>query len=42
MSQIIIVYNNAEFDSVSDLDSALDAEQLADGPNVNCPVVSEQ
>ena len=36
------IYNNAEFDSVSDLDSALDAEQLADGPNVNCPVVSEQ
>jgi hypothetical protein len=35
------VYDNADFDSVSDLASALDAEQLADGvANVNCPIVS--
>jgi hypothetical protein len=34
------IYDNADFDSVSDLSSALDAEQLAGGPDVNCPVVS--
>ncbi|ELZ82969.1 hypothetical protein C453_13206 [Haloferax elongans ATCC BAA-1513] len=35
------IYDNAEFGSVSDLDSATDAEQLASGAaTVNCPVVS--
>jgi len=35
------VYDNADFDAVSDLDSALDAEVLAAGAaHVNCPVVS--
>jgi len=36
------VYDNADFGSVSDLDSATDAELLAAGAaRVNCPVVSE-
>ncbi|PAU85546.1 hypothetical protein CK500_02440 [Halorubrum salipaludis] len=36
------IYDNADFDSVSDLDSALDAAILASGAaRVNCPVVSE-
>jgi hypothetical protein len=35
------VYDNADFDSVSDLDSVMDAEQLDEGvANVNCPIVS--
>jgi len=34
------VYDNAGFDSVMDLDTAMDAEQLAAGvATVNCPVV---
>jgi len=37
------VYDNADFDAVSDLGSATDAEILASGAaNVNCPVVSVQ
>jgi hypothetical protein len=36
------IYDNADFGDVSDLGSATDAEQLADGPNVNCPVVSTE
>ncbi|ELZ77369.1 hypothetical protein C455_13570 [Haloferax larsenii JCM 13917] len=35
------IYDNAEFGSVSDLNSATDAEQLASGAaTVNCPIVS--
>lgn len=35
------VYDNSDFDSVSDLDSAMDATELAQGvANVNCPIVS--
>ncbi|KAB1194021.1 hypothetical protein GJR96_11470 [Haloferax sp. MBLA0076] len=35
------IYDNADFDAVSDLGSATDAEQLASGAaNVNCPIVS--
>ncbi len=35
------VYDNADFESVSDLDSAMDATVLAEGAaTVNCPVVS--
>lgn len=38
---LVNVYDNADFDDVSDLDSALEAEQLAAGvATVNCPVVS--
>jgi hypothetical protein len=38
---MVNIYDNADFDSVSDLDSAADAEILASGAaNVNCPVVS--
>jgi len=34
------VYDNADFDSVMDLSSAMDATILdSDGPNVNCPLV---
>ncbi|WP_416841164.1 hypothetical protein [Haloferax sp. DFSO52] len=37
----VSIYDNAEFDSVSDLDSATSAEILASGAaTVNCPVVS--
>jgi len=37
----VTVYDNADFDTVSDLDSATNAELLASGAaNVNCPVVS--
>lgn len=37
----VTVYDNADFDMVSDLDSASDAEILATGTaTVNCPVVS--
>jgi len=37
----VSVYDNADFDDVSDLDSATDAEILASGAaDVNCPVVS--
>jgi hypothetical protein len=35
------IYDNADFESVSDLNSATDAEVLASGAaTVNCPVVS--
>src|SRR5690606_32247092 len=35
------VYDNAAFDDVSDLQSAMDADQLAQGvASVNCPIVS--
>ena len=38
---LVNVYDNADFEAVSDLDSAMDAEQLAAGvATVNCPVVS--
>jgi hypothetical protein len=38
---MVNVYDNADFDDVSDLASATDAELLASGAaNVNCPVVS--
>ncbi len=38
---LVNVYDNAAFDSVSDLETAMDAEQLAAGvATVNCPVVS--
>lgn len=38
---LVIVYDNADFDDVSDLSSATNAEILANGTaNVNCPVVS--
>jgi hypothetical protein len=38
---MVNVYDNADFDSVSDLDSAMDATILAEGAAmVNCPVVS--
>jgi hypothetical protein len=38
---LVNVYDNADFEAVSDLDSAMDAEQLASGvATVNCPVVS--
>ncbi|WP_411963711.1 hypothetical protein [Haloferax sp. YSMS24] len=38
---LVNIYDNADFDSVSDLDSATDAEQLAAGAaTVNCPIVS--
>ncbi|WP_436902207.1 hypothetical protein [Halovenus halobia] len=38
---MVNVYDNADFDSVSDLDSATDANILAEGAAmVNCPVVS--
>ena len=38
---LVNIYDNADFESVSDLDSAQDAEQLASGAAmVNCPVVS--
>ncbi len=34
------IYHNADFDAVMDLESALDAELLAEGAaHVNCPVV---
>lgn len=40
---MVNMYDNADFDSVSDLDSAQDAEILeAAAANVNCPVVSVQ
>jgi len=40
---LVNIYDNADFDAVSDLDSASDAEMLASGAaNVNCPVVSLQ
>ena len=39
---MVNIYDNADFDDVSDLDSALDANILENGAaNVNCPVVSE-
>jgi hypothetical protein len=38
---LVNVYDNADFDAVSDLASAMEAEQLASGvATVNCPVVS--
>jgi hypothetical protein len=38
---LVNIYDNADFESVSDLDSAQDAEQLASGAAmVNCPIVS--
>jgi len=38
---MVNVYDNADFDSVTDLESATDANVLATGAaNVNCPVVS--
>jgi hypothetical protein len=38
---LVNVYDNAEFDSVSDLESAKDANVLANGvANVNCPLVT--
>jgi len=40
---MVNIYDNADFDAVSDLSSAGDAEILASGAaNVNCPVVSVQ
>ncbi|WP_396612367.1 hypothetical protein ACH9L7_03555 [Haloferax sp. S1W] len=37
---LVNIYDNADFDGVSDLDSATDAEQLASGAAmVNCPLV---
>jgi hypothetical protein len=39
---LVNIYDNADFEAVSDLGSATDAEILASGAaNVNCPVVSE-
>lgn len=39
----VSIYDNADFESVSDLNSATDAEILESGAaNVNCPVVSGQ
>jgi hypothetical protein len=39
---MVNVYDNADFDTVSDLDSATDATILANGvATVNCPLVSE-
>jgi hypothetical protein len=38
---LVNIYDNADFDSVSDLDSATDANILASGAaNVNCPIIS--
>ena len=38
---MVNIYDNADFDDVSDLDSATDANILATGAaNVNCPIVS--
>jgi hypothetical protein len=40
---LVNVYDNADFEAVSDLDSATDAEILASGvATVNCPVVSAE
>ncbi|MDQ2072238.1 hypothetical protein RBH20_06750 [Haloarcula sp. H-GB4] len=40
---LVNIFDNADFDSVSDLDSAQDADILASGAAmVNCPVVAEQ
>lgn len=40
---MVNVYDNADFDDVSDLDSATEANVLAtDAAHVNCPVVSEE
>jgi hypothetical protein len=40
---MVNIFDNADFDAVSDLSSATDAEILASGAaNVNCPVVSVQ
>jgi hypothetical protein len=36
----VTIYDNADFDSVSDLSSALDAAPVGPGPLVNCPIVS--
>jgi hypothetical protein len=36
----VSIYDNADFDSVSDLSSALDAAPVGPGPLVNCPIVS--
>ncbi len=40
---LVNIYDNADFETVSDLESATDADILASGAaNVNCPVVSEE
>jgi len=36
----VVMYDNADFDAVSDLESAQAATVVASGPNVNCPIVS--
>lgn len=37
------IYDNAEFEGVSDLESAMDATLVSDdGPTVNCPIVETQ
>jgi hypothetical protein len=36
----VVIYDNADFDNVSDLTSAMAATTIAGGPNVNCPLAS--